>query len=77
METGVDSWFLREFRGLIPEPRHVADRVQFTERLSGRDTDSAGASVPLESDSLVEVWNTLRSKYPSELGPAPLEDRLR
>src|SRR5262249_53077734 len=43
--------------------RPVADLVLLTELLSGQRTDSAGASVPLRSQSLIEIRKPLRSKW--------------
>jgi WD40 repeat protein len=66
--SGMDGTV--RFWRLAVEQRPVADLVLLTELLSGQRTDSAGASAPLHSESLVEVWKALRSKYPAELGPA-------
>ena len=66
--SGMDGTV--RFWRLIEEQRPVSHLVLLTQLpFSGHAHHTAAASVPLESKALVEVWKTLRSTYPDELGP--------
>ena len=47
----------------------VDDLVRLAQLLSGHQLDPAGALVPLDNQSLSNLWQSLRGKYPARFGP--------
>jgi len=47
----------------------VDDLVRLAQLLSGHQLDPAGALIPLDNQSLSNLWQSLRGKYPARFGP--------
>jgi len=52
---------------LPPDPRDVTRLLTLGKWLSAHEVDKEGNLVPIDSDSLFEIWNKMRTLYPEEL----------
>ena len=51
--------------------RPLEDLVLLAQALSSHRLDEAGVLAPLDADQLRRAWETLRARYPGELGERP------
>jgi WD40 repeat protein len=57
------TWNLR------PDDRPIADLINLAHVLAGKKIDASRGLLPLDPESLSQSWESLRKKYPADLGP--------